>query len=244
MSDPALTVAAVLLSQNASESAVKAEIDRLREENAKLALARFQANLAKPQRESRKKVTANVSQQTAQSVHTVGIMVGSLDATGFLQAVRTAGEYTAWVVKGKNGKGETYFFSAEKGTPNAYPVKRVDSRKAREETIKAIHAYCGFDPRQDFGAQDQAARARAARELNPSRTNGPSLAEIRSAQHSLQGFVGGVVSPLDKTKANLQARAKMMVETIIDLEKAGKMKEALVEKARLQAIQEDFATLP
>lgn len=90
----------------------------------------------------------------------------------------------------------------------------------REEQVKLIHAYCGYDTRGDFGSQDTAARAKAQRELGPAKApTGLSRQEQRAAARSMTGYVQGMPNYQAAQLAALQAREAETAEAIIDLEK-------------------------
>lgn len=92
---------------------------------------------------------------------------------------------------------------------------------SREETIKAIQAYIGYDVRGDFGSQEQAAKRRATAELQPQRNQGGMTRdEQRSAARSLHGFVAGVPNVGERHTSDLLAREAHTVEEIQELQKA------------------------
>lgn len=98
----------------------------------------------------------------------------------------------------------------------------IGMRKAstRDEQVKLIHAYCGYDTRGDYGTQDMAARAKAQRELNPAKVvSGPTREEQRAASRSMVGYVQGMPDHQAAQLAALQAREAETAEAIIDLEK-------------------------
>lgn len=98
----------------------------------------------------------------------------------------------------------------------------VAMRKAstRDEQVKLIHAYCGYDTRGDYGTQDMQARAKAQRELNPGKVDqGPTREEQRAASRSMVGYVQGMPDHQAAQLAALQAREAETAEAIIDLEK-------------------------
>lgn len=115
---------------------------------------------------------------------------GSLDAKGYLLAVRNAG-------KRPNDKGALVF----------------DKAHERNDLICAIHAYVGYDNRRDFGTQDSEARAKAQRELRGGVTPGPTREEKRSAERSMTGFVKGMPAPQQRMVRDLQARAVSLAES-------------------------------
>lgn len=98
----------------------------------------------------------------------------------------------------------------------------IGMRKAptRDEQVKLIHAYCGYDTRGDFGTQDIAARSKAQRELLPHKVDqGPTREEQRAASRSMTGFVAGMPDHQASQLSALQAREAETAEAIIDLEK-------------------------
>lgn len=113
----------------------------------------------------------------------------SLDAQGFLLAMRNAG-------KRPNDKGALVLH------PN----------EVRNDQIKAIHAYCGYDNRRDFGSQDMAARAKAQRELRGS----PKVQETVAPSRSVAGYVAGMPQPSHRILLDLQARERCLAEAMID----------------------------
>lgn len=121
----------------------------------------------------------------------------SLDARGFLDACRTAGRRL-------NDKG----------------IPFTDPKEIRNDLIKAIHAYCGYDMHGNFGSQEQEARAKAQREIRGYKVSGPTREELRSAARSAAGFVAGLPDHKVRALANLRAREVAAVEAMLDHEKA------------------------
>jgi len=127
----------------------------------------------------------------------------TLDAKGFLIACRDAG---------KRG-----FEKVNEVTGEVHVVVKVDQTKVRDDIIKAIHAYCGYDMSRDFGSQDTAARAQASREASGKViVVGPSREEVKAANRSLTGFIHGMPLPAQKLLANLRAREQATAEAMID----------------------------
>jgi hypothetical protein len=117
----------------------------------------------------------------------------TLDAKGFLQAMLNAGRRTS-----------------------EHGVRFTDQREVRNDQIQAIHAYIGYDPSANFGAQEVAARAKANRELSGKPiVLGPSREEQRAASRSAAGFVAGMPLPSQRLLANLQARETAAVDALI-----------------------------
>ena len=127
----------------------------------------------------------------------------TLDAKGFLLACRDAGKRSFEKVNEVTGEVVTL-------------VKR-DESKVREDIIKAIHAYIGYDQSRDFGSQDTAARAKANREASGRVVlPGKDRAEEKAANRSLAGYVHGMPLPAQKLLANLRAREQAAAEAMID----------------------------
>lgn len=94
----------------------------------------------------------------------------SLSASEFLKAMRLAGRRV-------NQDGKPF----------------TDPSKVREDSIAAIHAYCGYDSKRLFGEQDQAARTQAQRAMgvgNPS-VKAMTKFEQHRANRTLAGWVHG-----------------------------------------------------
>jgi hypothetical protein len=153
---------------------------------------------------------------------------GSLGAHGFMVAMRNAGKRTV--------DGKVIF----------------DSNKVREDKIRAIAAFVGYDVAGDYGSQELGAMMAAKREIRPVDTSGPSLAEERSAKRSALGYVHGMPDNQSKAMLDLLAREKLAAEALITHEKASQNAElsqeartlaaglAAVEHARLVSIREDI----
>ncbi len=152
-----------------------------------------------PQAEKRSKASksaAPIHNPNAGKSMTPGISLperNTLDANGFLQAVRNAG-------KRKTEEGKPFF----------------DKSKERDDIIKAIHAYIGYDNRRDFGSQEQEARAKAQRELR----GAPKVSEATAPSRSLGGYVAGMPQPAHRILLNLQARERAAAEAMIDAKTA------------------------
>lgn len=123
----------------------------------------------------------------------------TLDAKAFLLACRDAGKRS--------------FESVDQATGEVRRVIKVDQTKVRDDLICAIHAYCGYDNRRDFGSQDAEARAKAQRELRGGVVPGPTREEKRSAERSMTGFVKGMPAPQQRMVRDLQARAVSLAES-------------------------------
>jgi hypothetical protein len=135
----------------------------------------------------------------------------SLDAAGFMLAMRNAGKRP---FKATNMNGEEIY------------VVRVDQSKIRDDQIIAISKYCGYEPRDNFGAQEAAARMRAMRELKiakqpwrkPDGTI-PTIAEDHKKIAEGNAFVAGVADHHQKRMLDLRARETDFVSELIPLEK-------------------------
>ncbi len=159
-------------------------------------------------------------------------LAGTLDAKGFILAMRNAGK-----------------------RPNAAGVMTRDQSKVREDEIQAIAAYVGYDIGGNFGSQEQAARAKANRELSKVPIQGPTREEQRNASKSWAGYVHGMPDNQQRRLANLQARETEAVETFIQhvkdsrnhsrpmFERKVSIGMARIERERLETIREDIAGL-
>ncbi len=127
----------------------------------------------------------------------------TLDAKGFLLACRDAGKRS--------------FEKVNEVTGEVVVLVKRDETKVREDLIKAIHAYIGYDTSRDFGSQDTAARAQANREASGRVvTAGQDRNEVRAAHRSMAGYVKGMPAPAQKLLANLRAREQSAAEAMID----------------------------
>jgi len=158
--------------------------------------------------------------------------VGTYDARGFMVAMRSAGKRTSET-------GATY----------------TDASQIRNDEIKAIAGYCGYDSRLSHGSQDQAARAKAAREIKGQPVTGMVRAEQRAMARSLQGFVAGCPDHVARQIGNLEARERAAAEAMIqhnhdaaDVDRTAEervinMQLAAVEGERLAQIRADLDAL-
>lgn len=154
----------------------------------------------------------------------------TLDAKGFLQAMLNAG-------KRRNDNGILF----------------TDSREVRNDQIKAIHAYCGFDTRRDFGSQETEARAKAQREIRGFKVTGPSREELKAAARSATGFIAGLPDHKARHLQNLLGRETAAVDAMLQHEKDSRDESrsaadrvlsaglAEVERERVAAIRADIA---
>jgi hypothetical protein len=154
----------------------------------------------------------------------------SLDAKGYLLAMRNAGKRVS-----------------DKGIPF------TDPKEIRNDQIKAIHAYCGYDTHGTFGGQEMLATAKANRELSGKPiVVGPSREELKSAARSAAGFVHGLPDYKQRALLNLQGREREAVDAMIQHVKDARNKSrpifdrklsiglARVEKERLEQIRSDI----
>jgi hypothetical protein len=132
----------------------------------------------------------------------------------------------------------------------------VMMRKARDrqEKILAMQAFCGYDPKGDYGSQEMAAMMGAKRELSPIDASGPSLAEERSAKRNALGFIKGMPDNQKKMVQDLLAREKLATDAMVEHVKSSRTAEtreekqhhaglAALEKARLNKIQAEVRSL-
>lgn len=109
--------------------------------------------------------------------------IGTYNGKSFLLALRDCGKRTT-------DEGRVYF----------------DPTLVREDTIRAIAGYVGFDPNGDFGAQDLSARTRAQGELKP--VVGKEYKRVMVAS-TIAGYVSGVPNETAKRAMDLEARARL-----------------------------------
>lgn len=132
----------------------------------------------------------------------------------------------------------------------------LDKSEIRPDAVKAIDAYCGYDPKGDFGSQELNAKSKAQREIRKANGEdlgqGPTRDEIRRAQASLKGFVNGNPDLVKQKIADLEAREAMAAAELIEQEKLGETlpteqerakakAKAQLERERIQSIRKDLA---
>lgn len=171
-----------------------------------------------------KKVTAK---KEAAPIHhqgtpMVGMMLpdrGSLNAKDFLLAMRNAGKRTS-----------------ETG------ASFIDQREKRNDEIRAIHGFMyeirkgvkvaiGYDPKRDFGSQEQAARMLAQREIR-----GPvKVSEVVKPSLSAAGYVAGMPDLRSRRMANLEGQEVVYAELMIQHDKDAADPTRTAEQRKLSA---------
>jgi hypothetical protein len=124
-------------------------------------------------------------------------------------------------------------------------VIKVEAKQVRPDCIKAIHAYCGYDPKGEFGTQEQAARAKAAIEIGYRKTNGLTRQESRTqAAGKPEDRKTWAVAKDEHASLLMHLRSSetAIVENILAAEKASKEAHAMACEA-LEAGQEEFAAV-
>lgn len=128
---------------------------------------------------------------------------GTLDAAGFLLAIRNAGK----IVR-----------SNEAGIP----IHLTDAAKERQDQIQAIAAFVGYDFGGAHGTQLDVARQKARFALKPAGDSKVSA--------TVRGFVSGMPNGTEKAVRDLQGRIRVATETMLDHEKtAGQFAEGTTE---------------
>lgn len=86
----------------------------------------------------------------------------------------------------------------------------------RDESIKAIAGYCGYDRHGDHGAQDLAARMRAQRELR----GAPKAlaAPVHTGHVSVKGYVHGMPDAVAAKVGDLLGRERIAAENLAHLD--------------------------
>lgn len=153
---------------------------------------------------------------------------GSLNAHGFVKAMRQAG-----LRRDDAGKLHT------------------DPSKVRDDKIRAIAAFVGYDVTGAFGAQELQAMAKARHQIQgaPKTTN-----PFSRCSPIVQGFIAGMPDEQAKCLADLQGRERLATETMLEQTKLAQQATdlptrqyhqalAIVEQERLIQIQKDLAAL-
>jgi hypothetical protein len=163
---------------------------------------------------------------------------GSLSGEQFLLAIRDAGKRS--------------IEATNEATGEVYQRPIFDPTFEREDTIRAIAGYTGYDPFGNFGAQDLAARTKAELERRP-----VSPKEYKRCQvaPSIAGYVAGMPNETKKKIDNLIARERLAVDTRLQFEKVANDKSkpiadrqiaktlAEVETERLSKIREELSEI-
>lgn len=134
----------------------------------------------------------------------------TLGAHGFMAAVRAAG-------KRVNAEGKPFF----------------DPSLVREDTIRAIASYVGWNPSQNYGAQETAARMKASREIQGTPITLVTPAETRAAFRSIQGFVAGMPNALQARAQQLQGEEVKCIDALLQHRKDAMDPHQAVEKRML-----------
>lgn len=88
----------------------------------------------------------------------------------------------------------------------------MNHAKSRDEKIVAIASFIGYQTGGDFATQEMGAMAKAKGEISPVKATGPSLAETRSAQRSVAGYVAGMPDALRRTVLDLNGRIQLALD--------------------------------
>jgi hypothetical protein len=128
---------------------------------------------------------------------------GMLDARGFMLAIRKAGRRL-------NADGKLY----------------TNESEVRNDMIRAIAGYVGYDLGANYGPQELVAKTKAHRELSGKPVTGMTLAEKREASRSMVGFVAGMPDAIAKQVGDLRGRETKLAEDMLAASKAGNASEA------------------
>lgn len=129
-------------------------------------------------------------------------MKGTYDGRAFLMVLRSAGMRSREVTNEVTGEVSQQQFH--------------DPSLTREDTIKAIAGYVGYDAAGDFGEQDQEARAKAQRELKPVV---PQEYKRTLVAPTIAGYVAGMPNVSVKSAVNLEARERLAAAAMAAFEK-------------------------
>ena len=173
---------------------------------------------------SKKRATSNVAKGDARPIHHQAApvvialpMQGECNvetAAAFMQSMRDAGKrvfHLSRVIE--NGKPTILSHAAP--TADSKEVIKVDASLVRDDMIKAIAAFIGYNMGESFGPQELTARMKAQTLLRPE-----PVATSVPVKLVGKGFTAGLPDHNGKTIANLQARAVSATEAMIDHEKA------------------------
>lgn len=127
---------------------------------------------------------------------------GTYDGRAFLMVLRQAGIRSKEVTNEVTGEvsQQTYH----------------DPSLTREDTIKAIAGFVGYDAAGDFGEQDLAARAAAQRDIKP--IKGEAFRRVLVAP-SIAGYVAGMPNDTAKLAVDLEARERLAAAAMVAFEK-------------------------
>jgi hypothetical protein len=233
-----VALAFLTATHNAEQSALN-EITRLREENAKLAMAHSKVKASKAKR-------SNGSQ--AAPIHDKSTV------TGIMLSSATYSESLSSEAKVECAK---VFLSAMRDAGKRW----IDGKSVRQasevhnDQIQAISAFIGYDNRVLFGTQDTTARMLAQRILNPKPMTGVDRQVQYKADLSAKGFVAGLPDAVAAKLADLQGREVVAVDAMLahqkeaaDVGRSESDRElsaglALVEAERAAAIRADIQAL-
>jgi hypothetical protein len=130
-------------------------------------------------------------------------------------------------------------------TPQAFIVA-MRRAKSREEQIKAIAGYVGYDSRQLFGAQETMARMQANRAISGHKLVIRTPAETHNAYRSVQGYCAGMPNHDAKRLADLKAREVETVESMVKCEEVGNLimaEECRVTLSQIRALIDTLETV-
>lgn len=130
-------------------------------------------------------------------------------------------------------------------TPQAFIVA-MRRAKSREEQIKTIAGYVGYDSRQLFGAQETMARMQANRAISGHKLVIRTPAETHNAYRSVQGYCHGMPDHDAKRLADLKAREVETVESMVRCEEVGNLimaEECRVTLSQIRALIDTLETV-
>ena len=131
----------------------------------------------------------------------------------------------------------------------------VSTITTRDETIKAIESFVGFDAARELGSQESEARSLANRIISGEKLGGLTIKEKRSANASLTGFVGGMPDALERKVNHLLGRELFLVDSILTAQWEAKreersaderqafMKEALASAKELTGVRKELSEI-
>lgn len=214
-------------------------------ESAEPIVVSLPASAAKVKKEKKSKVSVEVAPKTLTSAVLPSNMplVGSMNATEFLLAMRKVGMRSVETTNEQTGE--------------VYQRPIHDPSFVREDSIRNIAAFVGYDAAGDFGAQDVAARAEAQRQIRggvkPAQYHRQGGASVAA---SVTGYIAGSPDFAAKQKSDLEGRERLAADAMANhLRNAADPKFvrepgmpepevlAAIEEERLRVIRKDLEAL-
>lgn len=122
---------------------------------------------------------------------------GSINGKQFIEAIKNA------------GKRMTDKINEMTGEVNRISIFQHSLQ--REDVVNAIHAYIGYDSRQNFGEQEARARQSALREIHPVKAEEYKRCAIKP---TIAGYVAGMPNAEKRLADNIQAKVALTIDEL------------------------------